>query len=261
MDSKISLKIIFSIFSIFLTHLFLYYFFPTYGNYFKNAKYEWNVKIESITDSKWNTVKEIPNKKFSSYTWSNYIIPDINENTNNNDVTEQEYNVATSSLDNTDTLSSSDSWEVKWSQSIDETESTVDLSDNSSIQEVLDLFSDYDLKAKEETQNSSLFWLTNEYPYEYLEYYSRDKKMSLYVFKDKAYKDILNIFDVISYNLFFKIKKVNNFWEKSFYINLDADLDDNYVRIVFSYKNSNFGLKIKKDWYNEVKKILKSISN
>jgi hypothetical protein len=104
-----------------------------------------------------------------------------------------------------------------------------------------------------------LFGLTNEYPYEYKEFYSKEKKMTLYIFEWKLYDDIFNIFDVISYNLYFKVKKVNNFWDKSFYINLEPDLDDNYTRFVFSYKNKNFWLKIKKDWYNDIKMIMKNL--
>jgi hypothetical protein len=126
-------------------------------------------------------------------------------------------------------------------------------------QEILDLFKDFNLEEKEKSENSSLFGLTNEYPYWYKEFYSKEKKMTLYIFEWKLYNDILNIFDVISYNLYFKVKKVNNFWEKSFFINLEPDLDDNYIRFVFSYKNKNFWLKIKKDWYNDVKVIMKSL--
>lgn len=241
MDSKISLKIIFAIFSIFIVHLFLYYVSPSYGSYFKNVKYDWKKDVISIE----NSAKTDSIKWVSNYTWSKFIIPDINWWDSNDKNTPIEENIVTNNTE---------SWNETTVDNSDDTSSS-----DSTIQEVIWLFDDFWLVKKEESQNSSLFGLTNEYPYSYDEYYSRDKKMNFYVFKEKEYKDILNIFDVISYNLFFRIKKVNNFWDKSFYINLDTDLDDNYVRFVFSYKNSNFWLKIKKDWYNEVKKILKGL--
>lgn len=253
MDSKISLKIIFGIFSIFIVHLFLYFISPSYGNYFKNMKHEgteinWNDNVN-------NNEKSI--KGVSNYTWSKFVMADINEDTNSkkDDLEDIEYEVASENNDKVIKNNYDDLNEESSEKDNDE-----NINSNSVKEEVINLFEEFDLKEKEETQNSSLFWLTNEYPYEYEEYYSREKKMNFYFFKEKEYKDILNIFEVISYNLFFKIKKVNNFWEKSFYINLDQDLDDNYIRFVFSYKNNNFGLKIKKDWYNDVKNILKGIS-
>jgi hypothetical protein len=54
----------------------------------------------------------------------------------------------------------------------------------------------------------------------------------------------------------FSINEVNNFWEKSFYINLKEDMKDNYVRIVISKNGVDFWLKIKNDEYNKVKEIL-----
>lgn len=247
MDSKISLKIIFTIFSIFIVHIMLYYISPSYGNYFKNVKYAENENNKVIEEN--SKTIETKNKKVSSYTWSKFIIPDINEN---NELIEED-NIKNESIEKNEDNEELDGELASISEVGDE------FKEENWIQEILNLFENFDLKQKEETQNSSLFGLTNEYPYEYEEYYSRDKKMTLYIFKDKSYSDILNIFDVISYNLYFKIKKVNNFWDKSFYINLDADLDDSYIRFVFSYKNNNFWLKIKKDWYNEVRKILNSI--
>jgi hypothetical protein len=50
-------------------------------------------------------------------------------------------------------------------------------------QEILDLFKDFNLEEKEKSENSSLFGLTNEYPYEYKEFYSKEKKMTLYIFE------------------------------------------------------------------------------
>jgi hypothetical protein len=54
-----------------------------------------------------------------------------------------------------------------------------------------------------------LFDLTDEYPDNYFEYYSRD--LTVYLFPTKNYKDLYNIFDVLSKELPFSLKEVNNF--------------------------------------------------
>ncbi len=251
MDSKKSIKLIFLIFFIFLWHLFLYYLIPSYADYFKKIKYN---KIENnIETQKISSEKNVDNIEVSSYTGSNYIIPDINENLVEKNVTvwkkltdKYEDQISNKDIVNDDVLDKTEYY------SNDKTLNTVE-------QEILDLFKNFDLEEKDKDANNSLFGLTNEYPYEYKEFYSKEKKMTLYIFDWKSYDDILNIFDVISYNLYFEVKKVNNYGDKSFYINLDPDLDDSYIRFVFSYKNKNFWLKIKKDGYNEVKVIMKSL--
>ena len=258
MDSKKSINLIFLVFFVFLVHLFLYYFIPSYALYFKNIKYK-------DSDNKIET-QELSNKKnveikwVSSYTWSNYIIPDINGNSDEKKLQtpETEDTVVWEKLTNNNEI------ELTNEDIIKDTSNEKEYFSNDKAwdlveQEILDLFKDFNLEEKEKSENSSLFGLTNEYPYWYKEFYSKEKKMTLYIFEWKLYNDILNIFDVISYNLYFKVKKVNNFWEKSFFINLEPDLDDNYIRFVFSYKNKNFWLKIKKDWYNDVKVIMKSL--
>jgi hypothetical protein len=45
------------------------------------------------------------------------------------------------------------------------------------------------------------------------------------------------------------INEVNNFGDKSFYINLNPEFQDNQIRIVLLYKNRTFGLKMSKDVY------------
>jgi len=120
--------------------------------------------------------------------------------------------------------------------------------------EFLWYFSNYNFFKKDYISDDDLlFWITNEYPFYYLEYNS--KVLSLYFFTDSLYLKIKEFFEVISYELPFSIKEVNNFWNRSFYINLDVD--DWFVRIVVDYKSRVIWLKIKKDEYNKVKWILK----
>lgn len=83
-------------------------------------------------------------------------------------------------------------------------------------EQVLERFSVFSLTKVSE--HSSLFGITTEYPDEYFEYLSPE--VALYFFPTKTYYDVRDIFDTLSYELPFRINQVNNFGEKSFYINL-----------------------------------------
>ena len=120
---------------------------------------------------------------------------------------------------------------------------------------ILDLFSIYKLNKLE--VNSNLFDLTDEYPDNYFEYYSKD--LTLYLFPTKTYNDLFDIFNVLSNELPISINELNNFWDNSFYINLDKDIQDRFVRLVISNKGVVFWLKIKKTEYDLVKEKLNSL--
>jgi len=107
----------------------------------------------------------------------------------------------------------------------------------------------YNLKQVE--LHSRLFDLTDEYPNKYFEYYSKD--ITLYFFGNESYEDLKDIFEVLTYELPFKIKEVNNFWSKSFYINLNSLFEDDYIRIVIKKSNRTFWIKIKKELYSKIK--------
>lgn len=117
---------------------------------------------------------------------------------------------------------------------------------------ILDIFTKYDLNQIELVTN--LFDITDEYPDSYYEFYSSD--ITLYFFDTKNYGEVYDIFDVLAYDLPFEINVINNFWNESFYINLNEDIKDNYIRSVVNYKWIVFGLKIKKSEYNRVKNSL-----
>ena len=140
----------------------------------------------------------------------------------------------------------------------EENETTTFISDEpekilwKNYQKILDLFTKFSLTPIELTNN--LFDLTNEYPDEYYEYYSKD--LTLYFFDTKTYNEVNDIFEVLSYDLPFTVNHVNNFWNASFYINLNDDIQDNYVRLVINYRWVVFGLKIKKSNYNTIKESL-----
>jgi hypothetical protein len=123
-------------------------------------------------------------------------------------------------------------------------------------EEVLHTFKQYQFKKL--LVHPALFDLTPEYPDEYLEYYSEN--LTLYMFSTKKYREIVSIFEAFTTQLPFAINKTNTAGENSFFINLKPELDD-YVRIVFEYKQKVFWLKIKKDEYNKVRIMLKNLQN
>lgn len=122
-------------------------------------------------------------------------------------------------------------------------------------QKIIDLFSIYDLKILE--MNSSIFDITDEYPDNYFEYYSKD--LVLYIFPTKTYSGIYDIFSVLDDELPFTINETNSFWDKSFFINLNDDINDRFVRLIISNEWVLFWLKIKRTEYNLVKDKLNSL--
>ncbi len=141
----------------------------------------------------------------------------------------------------------------------DEKDNKVKIKSNVSLwknyKEILDIFYDYDLQALE--LNTNLFDITNEYPDNYLEYYS--KELTLYFFPTKTYKEVYDIFSVLEFELPFKMNAANTFWEESFFVNLNQDISDNFVRVVISHKWVVFWLKIKKNEYNLIKEKLNTL--
>lgn len=122
-------------------------------------------------------------------------------------------------------------------------------------EEILKKFSEYDLTQIE--LHPRLFDLTSEYPDNYFEYYS--EYLTLYFFWNKPYDEIKDVFQVLTYELPFSINEVDNFADKSFYINLDEQFQDWVVRLVLLYKNRTFWFKIKKELYDHVKEKLSSL--
>ena len=123
--------------------------------------------------------------------------------------------------------------------------------------DIINIFSIYKLDKLE--MNTNLFDITDEYPDNYFEYYSKD--LTLYLFPTKTYSDLYDIFSVLSDELPFTINEVNNFGDNSFYVNLNDDIEDRFIRVVISNKGVVFWLKIKKSEYNLVKEKLNSLKN
>lgn len=122
---------------------------------------------------------------------------------------------------------------------------------------ILEALEKYNLKQVE--IHPKLFDLTWEYPSKYFEFYSEN--LTLYFFWNKNYNNIKDIFEVLTYELPFSINEVNNFWEKSFFINLDPLFKDKNVRIVIKKSNRTFWIKIKRDLYEKIRNDLWNIFN
>jgi hypothetical protein len=75
----------------------------------------------------------------------------------------------------------------------------------------------------------------------------------LYFFWNKLYSDMKDIFEVLTYELPFQVNEVNNFWNKSFYINLNSWFEDGYIRVVLEKSNRIIWFKIKKEVYEKIK--------
>jgi len=121
-----------------------------------------------------------------------------------------------------------------------------------SQEQFIEIFQEYNLQKL--STSSSLFDITTEYPDFYYDYYSED--LSIYVFPTKTYEEVKKIFEVLRFELPYTLNEVNNFWQASFYINLENVYRDETVRIVLKHKNKAFWLKIKKDSYNAIKTLL-----
>lgn len=124
-------------------------------------------------------------------------------------------------------------------------------------QDILNMFSGYNLSKLD--VNANLFDLTNEYPDEYYEFYS--PKFTLYFFTSKTYNQVYDIFSILQSELPFKVNPTNTFWDKSFFINFNKDVNDETIRIVVLKDWIVFWLKVKSDEYNNIKQILQNLRN
>jgi len=121
------------------------------------------------------------------------------------------------------------------------------------INKILSYFSKTKLNLKKYDEYNEIFWITNEYSNEYITY--TNENIELYIFPWAWFDDVYNFFDILSTDLKYTLNKTNNFWDKSFFINGF----DEKIKIIVESENILFWLKIKKDYYNEVKKILNNI--
>lgn len=118
---------------------------------------------------------------------------------------------------------------------------------------VFEKFPWYDFKYKSYSDNYMMFWFTDEYAKKYLTYNAW--KFEIYFYVEDNFDKVYDFFDVLSKELNFEVKKQDNFWNRSFYVNTT---DAKFVKVVIKSWNKLFWLNIKKQYYNEVKNILKN---
>jgi hypothetical protein len=121
--------------------------------------------------------------------------------------------------------------------------------------EILQKFSAFNLV--ELQSHWVLLDVNDEYPDNFFEYYTPN--LTLVFFPTKSYEEVREIFEIVSDEWIFTINEVDNFWEESFYVNLDTSYDDWSVRIVFTKNNRSFWLKFPVSQYRRIKWILDRI--
>jgi len=222
----------------FVFNIFFYFISSDYRNFLRSIKED---KIENNYQLKEETDLNLENN-YNEFTNDKKDISNINDDEHIENINNTEKN---NKKENNKNLDLSEI-KVEYKSSIDKVKET------NIEKEFLNKFKEYKLKKLE--LHPRLFDLTTEYPDDYIEYYS--EYLTLYFFGEKPYDDIKDIFQVLTYELPFSINEVNNFWDKSFYINLDPEFQDWQVRIVLSYKNRTFWLKMTKEVYPLIKEKL-----
>jgi hypothetical protein len=210
----------------FILNIFFYFISSDYRDFLRNIKSD-NTEVSNLELENIEEVNKITKNKKTNTDNNNYsVISDatkidtIKSKTNNIEEIKVEYN------------------------------SIIDKVKETKIEkDFLARFKEYKLKKLE--LHPRLFDLTTEYPDEYIEYYS--EYLTVYFFGNKPYDDIKDIFKVLTYELPFTINEVDNFGDKSFYINLNPEFQDDQVRIVLLYKNRTFGLKMTKEVYSMIR--------
>lgn len=220
----------------------------------------WNIWIYFISEDYRFFIKKLKYGDEVIYLNAQVITDEYNFPENENNNSNQEVNVSVdvkqSSVDTTGWLNSSTtqeigSWTNNVNQAIDENvEKTreLDYFENVFLLE----FKSYVLK-NDDSYSDSLFSLTRQYPEQYFEYSS--DSFTVYLFWQWKYNQVYSFFQDNAYNLNSSLKEVNNFWQRSSYLNLDEN--DPFVRIIMEENGFTYGLKIHKDMYGVIKNILK----
>lgn len=239
------INIIFLILVWFILNIFFFMFSDNYRYFLQSLKYDWsevykiddrfNIKINNLSE---DFIKEENIENDNLFSWlSNNFWEDkkvVKKIENNEKIIKKENNEVIENIDN---------------NKVEFVNSRENLKLTQVENDILDELKKYNLKKVD--LNTRLFDLTWEYPDEYFEYYSDE--INLYFFWNKLYSDLKDIFEVLTYELPFSVNEVNNFWSNSFYINLNAWFEDEYIRIVLKKSNRIIWFKIKKVLYEKIK--------
>lgn len=233
---KFLVKILFFLLLIFILNIIFYYISNDYKIFLEKLKYNNFTKDIKTNDESF----ENDNKIIVTNVTNNIKEDKLGENNINNSNSEG----AIIEKDNTDST-------IVWINSDDKKIFNTVLWKN--YIDILNKFEKfYDLDKIE--VNTNLFEITDEFPDYYYEYYSND--LTLYFFHTKQYSEVFDIFNYLQKDLPINIKELNNFWEKSFYINLNSEVNDKYIRLVITQNGITFWIKLKDSQYEKVKNIL-----
>jgi len=224
---KILTKILYFFIFIFFLNIFFYYISLDYKEFLENLKY-------------WETINELEkwNENFNWEKINNLTeikIEKIDKVSNDIEIIEEKDNLTNVQIWKDNLIENKDV--VLWKNYRDVLEKFLNIYDLSKIE-----------------INTLLFEITNEYPDYYYEYYSKD--FTLYFFTTKNYNQIYDIFSYLQEDWPFSINEVNNFWEKSFYINMDKEVNDDFIRLVITQNGITYWIKVKNEQYDTFKNIL-----
>lgn len=130
---------------------------------------------------------------------------------------------------------------------------------NSKIDEFFTYFDKNTLKKKQYNEYYKIFDITDEYHTEYITYYNDN--IEIYLFINSEFDDIFSMFELLSNDKSitnkYSLNKLNNFGKQSFFINTIND--DWKIRLIIDSWKILFWLYTKKNYYYNIKTILKRI--
>ncbi|MBW7954242.1 hypothetical protein H3C61_00290 [Candidatus Gracilibacteria bacterium] len=240
--------IIFSISFIFILNIFFFYYSNSYSIFLKNLK--------NHTENK---------KDLSNLITDDYMLNNLNQESvpcidTNKEVEKNPTNVDNEIIDilneNNKVIETTIPPKVDKNKLLLEKLKSGETDKNNL--KLLSNFKEFNLKLNDYNEYYELFGLTTEYPNPYLTYINNTSDFDLYIFIDDTFDNIYNTFNYLSGSeeKKFSLNKTNNFGDKSFFINLE---NDNFIRIIIEKNNLLFGLKLKKEYYNNIKNILNNL--
>ena len=122
-------------------------------------------------------------------------------------------------------------------------------------QEIVAAFQEAWFEILEKEDKDDLLDIAREYPDDYIQY--GNNNFDLYILPTRLYDEVDDIFTVLEFEMPYTLNKTDNFWERSFFINLDRP--DEKVRFIFQYKGEVYWVKVRTPNYNAVKSIINTL--
>lgn len=127
-------------------------------------------------------------------------------------------------------------------------------SERNHIESLMRHFSKYMFTPQAYNEYFQIFGITDEYPEKYVSYTFDGGE--LYFFPKSNLWQLKNIFQIVGQTSFqkYEINQVNLFRNETFFLNVTPQ--DEFIRVVMQGENILFWLKIKKQYYSDIKSIL-----